>query len=137
MISNLFKISFFLVFIKWIKPRFKSLLWSSIFLIIFLYLHNEYKSWAIASEKKEYLGTFYFVVKNIIIFVLFSLLLFFLTKNYKIINSDTLKYINERERIKNTEDTAINQNSHDGIIEKLRNKEKLETRSEKILNKDK
>ena len=43
----------------------------------------------------------------------------------------------ERERIRNSADTAINQNPHDGIIEKLRNKEKLETRSEKILNKEK
>ena len=136
MISNLFKISFFLVIIKWIKPRFKSLLWTSISLIIVLYLHSEYVSWAIASENKEYLG-FSYVVKNIIIFVLLILLLFFLTKKFNNKNSDTLEYIKERERITNSADTAINQNPHDGIIEKLRNKEKLETRPEKILNKDK
>ena len=136
MISNIFKISFFLVIIKWIKPRFKSLLWSSISLIIVLYLHSEYVSWALASENKEYLG-FSYVVKNIIIFVLLILLLFFLTKNFNNKNSDTLEYIKERERIRNSADTAINQNPHDGIIEKLRNKEKLETRPEKILNKDK
>ena len=93
-------------------------------------------SWALASENKEYLG-FSYVVKNIIIFVLLILLLFFLTKNFNNKNSDTLEYIKERERIRNSADTAINQNPHDGIIEKLRNKEKLETRSEKILNKGK
>ena len=136
MISNLFKISFFLVIIKWIKPRIKSLLWTSIPLIIVLYLHSEYVSWAIASESIEYLGISY-VIKNIVIFVLVVLIILFLTKKFNNKNSDTLEYIKERERIRNSADTAINQNPHDGIIEKLRNKEKLETRSEKILNKDK
>jgi hypothetical protein len=130
LISNLFKISFILVFIKWIKPRIKSLLWTSIPLIIVLYLHSEYVSWAIASESIEYLGISY-VVKNIVIFVLVMLILFFLTKKFNNKNSETLEYLKVREKIRNIE------NPHHEIIEKLRNKEKLETRSEKILNKDK
>ena len=130
LISNLFKISFFLVFINWIKPRIKYLLWTSISLIIVFYLHNEYVSWAIASENIEYLGVSY-VVKNIVIFVLVVLILFFLTKKFTNKNSETLEYLKEREKIRNSE------NPHHEIIEKLRNKEKLETRSEKILNKEK
>ena len=130
LISNLFKISFFLVFIKWIRPRIKYLLWTSISLIIVFYLHNEYVSWAIASENIEYLGVSY-VVKNIVIFVLVVLILFFLTKKFTNKNSEILEYLKEREKIRNSE------NPHHEIIEKLRNKEKLETRSEKILNKEK
>ncbi|MDC0862090.1 hypothetical protein OAQ08_05805 [Alphaproteobacteria bacterium] len=130
MISNLFKISFFLVLIKWIKPRIKSLLWTSIPLIIVLYLHSEYVSWSIASENIEYLGISY-VVKNIVIFVLVVIILYFLTKKFTNKNSETLEHLKEREMIRNSE------NPHHEIIEKLRNKEKLETRSEKILNKNK
>ena len=130
MISNLFKISFILVIIKWIKPRIKNLLWTSIPLIIVIYFHNEYVSWAIASENIEYLGISY-IVKNIVIFILSLIILFILTKKFANKNSETLEYLNEREKIRNSE------NPHHEIIEKLRNKEKLETRSEKILNKNK
>ena len=59
------------------------------------------------------------------------LILFFLTKKFSNKNSETLEYLKEREKIRNSE------NPHHEIIEKLRNKEKLETRSEKILNKNK
>ena len=72
-----------------------------------------------------------YVIKNIVIFVLVVLIILFLTKKFNNKNSETLEYLKEREKNRNSE------NSHHEIIEKLRNKKKLETRSEKILNKDK
>ena len=121
MISNLFKISFILVFIKWIKPRIKSLLWTSIPLIIVLYLHSEYVSWAIASESIEYLGISY-VVKNIVIFVLVMLILFFLTKKFNNKNSETLEYLKVREKIINIENPCLLYTSpspRDGLLSRM------------------
>ena len=102
---------------KWLKPKIKSLFILLIFILAITYLHNEFLQWSEITENKNFVG-YSFIVKNLLLFLA---ILFYIL----IIRVQSLK---DAANIKSTIDKG------DGF-DKFRNKKKLKTKAEQILEK--
>ena len=96
-------------FFFWLRTRYKGLFFLFITLAIIFYAHNEYANWANVTGNVGYLGYSY-ILKNVLL-VLIDLIYFIVTIKRNIA-------------------------SRDGF-DSLRNKEKLKSSAERILDKDK
>ena len=102
---------------KWLKPKIKSLSILLIFVLVIIYLHNEFLEWSEITENKNFVG-YSFIIKNLLLFL--AILFYFL-----ILRVQSLKNV---ANIKTTIDKG------DGF-DKFRNKKKLKTKAQQILEK--
>ena len=102
---------------KWLKPKIKSLFILLIFILAINYLHNEFLQWSEITENKNFVG-YSFIVKNLLLFLA---ILFYIL----IIRVQSLK---DAANIKSAIDKG------DGF-DKFRNKKKLKTKAQQILEK--
>jgi len=102
---------------KWLKPKIKSLSILLIFILVIIYLHNEFLEWSEITENKSFVG-YSFIIKNLLLFL--AILFYFL-----ILRVQSLKNV---ANIKTTIDKG------DGF-DKFRNKKKLKTKAQQILEK--
>ena len=100
---------------NWLKPKIKSLSILLIFVLVIIYLHNEFLEWSNITENKNFVG-YSFIIKNLLLFL--AILFYFL-----ILRVQSLKNV---ANIKTTIDKG------DGF-DKFRNKKKLKTKAQQIL----
>ena len=122
-------------FLLKLKKNYKLLFYSLIASLIIFYIHHEFVSWSSTTGNTKYI-TFSFLIKNILIFliILFCLLYIMFKKKmsddgYNIVRGKEIKtkaemLISNKKNI----DTA-----NDDAFDKVRQKEKLKTKGEKLL----
>jgi len=114
--------------LSWVAPdtnRFiKGILSTLAVILLTIYFQNEYLNWAEASDSKNYL-TLSYVLKNLIILFSIIYLFFYLKKSAKKVH----KKIPGEEKI-------YTKKSDEDYFDRFRNKEKLKTKAERILEKD-
>ena len=96
----------------------------SIIILITIYLHSEYLSWSEISGNSKFITSSY-IIKNLIILVSLISLYLYLRKPSKKIYP----------KVKG-EEKIYTKNSNENYFDKFRNKEKLKTKTEQILDKD-
>ena len=101
------------------KPKFKSLVILISVVLLTLYLHNEYLDWSDRTNNEKYIGLSY-IIKNSLLF--FSIGFYILLLRI--------------QHLKSTEEIIEEKQIGDGF-DKFRNKDKLISKSERILNKHK
>ena len=106
------------------KKFIKGILITGIIILIIIYLHSEYLSWSEISGNSKFITSSY-VIKNLIILVSLISLYLYLRKPSKKIYP----------KIKG-EDKIYTKNTNEDYFDKFRNKEKLKTKAEQILEKD-
>ena len=104
---------------RWAKPKFKSLVILISVVLITLYLHNEYLDWSDRTNNERYIGLSY-IIKNLLLFLSIGVYLLLL----------------RIQHLKSTEEIIQEKQIGDGF-DKFRNKDKLISKSERILNKHK
>ena len=104
---------------RWAKPKFKSLVILISVVLITLYLHNEYLDWSDRTNNEKYIGLSY-IIKNLLLFLSIGIYLLLL----------------RIQHLKSTEEIIQEKQIGDGF-DKFRNKDKLISKSERILNKHK
>ena len=104
---------------RWAKPKFKSLVILISVVLITLYLHNEYLDWSDRTNNEKYIGLSY-IIKNLLLFLSIGVYLLLL----------------RIQHLKSTEEIIQEKQIGDGF-DKFRNKDKLISKSERILNKHK
>ena len=104
---------------RWAKPKFKSLVILISVVLLTLYLHNEYLDWSDRTNNEKYIGLSY-VIKNLLLFLSIGIYLLLL----------------RIQHLKSTEEIIQEKQIGDGF-DKFRNKDKLISKSERILNKHK
>ena len=106
------------------KKFIKGILISGIIILITIYLHSEYLSWSEISGNSKFITSSY-VIKNLIIIVsLISLYLYLRKPSKKIYPKVKGEY------------KIYTKNTNEDYFDKFRNKEKLKTKAEQILEKD-
>ena len=112
----------------WVKPDakifIKGIIFTAVFILLVIYLHSEYLTWVSLSENKTYLNISYFV-KNLLILISLFILFLYLKKPKKI----TYAKVKGEEKI-------YTKNANEDYFDKFRNKEKLKSKAEQILEKD-
>ncbi len=104
---------------RWAKPKFKSLVILLSIVLLTLYLHSEYLDWSDRTNNEKYIGLSY-IIKNLLLFLSLGFYLLLLRIQY----------------LKSTEEITQEKQIGDGF-DKFRNKDKLKTKSQQILdNKD-
>lgn len=103
---------------KWLKPKIKSLSILLIFILIIIYLHNEFLEWSEITENKNFVG-YSFIIKNLLLFLVISFYILILRV----------------QSLKESTNLEVKINKEDGF-DKFRNKEKLKTKAQQILEKD-
>ena len=104
---------------RWAKPKFKSLVILISVVLLTLYLHNEYLEWSDRTNNEKYIGLSY-IIKNLLLFLSIGVYLLLL----------------RIQHLKSTEEIIQEKQIGDGF-DKFRNKDKLISKSERILNKHK
>ena len=114
--------------LSWVAPdtnRFiKGVLITLLVILLTIYFHKEYLSWTEISGSSNYL-TISYIVKNLIIIVSIIYLFFYLKRPVK----KVYKKIPGEEKI-------YTKKSGEDYFDRFRNKEKLKTKAERILEKD-
>ena len=100
---------------KWLKPKIKSLSILLIFVLVIIYLHNEFLEWSEITENKNFVG-YSFIIKNFLLFLAISFYILILR----------IKSLKESTNLENKI------NKEDGF-DKFRNKKKLKTKAQQIL----
>ena len=104
---------------RWAKPKFKSLVILLSIVLLTLYLHSEYLDWSDRTNNEKYIGLSY-IIKNLLLFLSIGFYLLLL----------------RIQHLKSTEEITQEKQIGDGF-DKFRNKDKLKTKSQQILdNKD-
>ena len=103
---------------RWAKPKFKSLVILISVVLLTLYLHNEYLEWSDRTNNEKYIGLSY-IIKNLLLFLSIGVYLLLL----------------RIQHLKSTEEITQEKQIGDGF-DKFRNKDKLISKSERILNKN-
>ena len=106
------------------KKFIKGILITGIIILITIYLHSEYLSWSEISGNSKFITSSY-IIKNLVILVSLISLYLYLRKPSKKIYP----------KIKG-EDKIYTKNTKEDYFDKFRNKEKLKTKAEQILEKD-
>ena len=106
------------------KKFIKGILITVIIILITIYLHSEYLSWSEISGNSKFITSSY-IVKNLIILISLISLYLYLRKPSKKIYP----------KVKG-EEKIYTKNSNEDYFDKFRNKEKLKTKAEQILEKD-
>ena len=106
------------------KKFIKGILIAGIIILITIYLHSEYLSWSEISGNSKFITSSY-IIKNLIILVSLISLYLYLRKPSKKIYP----------KVKG-EDKIYTKNTNEDYFDKFRNKEKLKTKAEQILEKD-
>ena len=106
------------------KKFIKGILITAIIILITIYLHSEYLSWSEISGNSKFITSSY-IVKNLIILISLISLYLYLRKPSKKIYP----------KVKG-EDKIYTKNTNEDYFDKFRNKEKLKTKAEQILEKD-
>ena len=106
------------------KKFIKGILTTGIIILITIYLHSEYLSWSEISGNSKFITSSY-IIKNLIILVSLISLYLYLKKPSKKIYP----------KVKG-EDKIYTKNTNEDYFDKFRNKEKLKTKAEQILEKD-
>ncbi len=106
------------------KKFIKGILTTGIIILITIYLHSEYLSWSEISGNSKFITSSY-IIKNLIILVTLISLYLYLRKPPKKIYP----------KVKG-EEKIYTKNSNENYFDKFRNKEKLKTKTEQILEKD-
>ncbi len=106
------------------KKFIKGILITGIIILITIYLHSEYLSWSEISGNSKFITSSY-IIKNLIILVSLISLYLYLRKPSKKIYP----------KVKG-EEKIYTKNTNEDYFDKFRNKEKLKTKSEQILEKD-
>tara|TARA_Y100000992_G_scaffold266125_1_gene203888 strand:- start:15 stop:419 length:405 start_codon:yes stop_codon:yes gene_type:complete len=106
------------------KKFIKGILITFIIILITIYLHSEYLSWSEISGNSKFITSSY-IVKNLIILISLISLYLYLRKPSKKIYP----------KVKG-EEKIYTKNSNEDYFDKFRNKEKLKTKAEQILEKD-
>ena len=106
------------------KKFIKGILITVIIILITIYLHSEYLSWSEISGNSKFITSSY-IIKNLIILVSLISLYLYLRKPSKKIYT----------KVKG-EEKIYTKNSNEDYFDKFRNKEKLKTKAEQILEKD-
>ena len=106
------------------KKFIKGILITGIIILIKIYLHSEYLSWSEISGNSKFITSSY-VIKNLIILVSLISLYLYLRKPSKKIYP----------KVKG-EEKIYTKNTNEDYFDKFRNKEKLKTKAEQILEKD-
>ena len=114
--------------LSWVAPdtnRFiKGVLITLLVILLTIYFHKEYLSWTEISGSSNYL-TISYIVKNLIIVVSIIYLFFYLKRPVK----KVYKKVPGEEKI-------YTKKSGEDYFDRFRNKEKLKTKAERILEKD-
>lgn len=106
------------------KKFIKGILISGIIILITIYLHSEYLSWSEISGNSKFITSSY-IIKNLVILVsLISLYLYLRKPSKKIYPKVKGEY------------KIYTKNTNEDYFDKFRNKEKLKTKAEQILEKD-
>ena len=104
---------------RWAKPKFKSLVILISVVLLTLYFHNEYLDWSDRTNNEKYIGLSY-IIKNLLLFFAIGFYILLL----------------RIQHLKSTEEIIEEKQIGDGF-DKFRNKDKLKTKSQQILdNKD-
>ena len=106
------------------KKFIKGILITAIIILITIYLHSEYLSWSEISGNSKFITSSY-IVKNLIILISLISLYLYLRKPSKKIYP----------KVKG-EEKIYTKNTNEDYFDKFRNKEKLKTKAEQILEKD-
>ena len=106
------------------KKFIKGILITGIIILIIIYLHSEYLSWSKISGNSKFITSSY-IIKNLIILVSLISLYLYLRKPSKKIYP----------KVKG-EEKIYTKNTNEDYFDKFRNKEKLKTKAEQILEKD-
>ena len=106
------------------KKFIKGILTTGIIILITIYLHSEYLSWSEISGNSKFITSSY-IIKNLIISVSLISLYLYLRKPSKKIYP----------KVKG-EEKIYTKNTNEDYFDKFRNKEKLKTKAEQILEKD-
>ena len=106
------------------KKFIKGILITAIIILITIYLHSEYLSWSEISGNSKFITSSY-IIKNLIILVSLIFLYLYLRKPSKKIYP----------KVKG-EEKIYTKNTNEDYFDKFRNKEKLKTKAEQILEKD-
>ncbi len=106
------------------KKFIKGILITGVIILITIYLHSEYLSWSEISGNSKFITSSY-IIKNLIILVSLISLYLYLRKPSKKIYT----------KVKG-EEKIYTKNTNEDYFDKFRNKEKLKTKAEQILEKD-
>ena len=106
------------------KKFIKGILIAGIIILITIYLNSEYLSWSEISGNSKFITSSY-IIKNLIILVSLISLYLYLRKPSKKIYP----------KVKG-EEKIYTKNTNEDYFDKFRNKEKLKTKAEQILEKD-
>ena len=106
------------------KKFIKGILITALIILITIYLHSEYLSWSEISGNSKFITSSY-IIKNLIILVSLISLYLYLRKPSKKIYP----------KVKG-EEKIYTKNTNEDYFDKFRNKEKLKTKAEQILEKD-
>ena len=106
------------------KKFIKGILITGIIILITIYLHSEYLSWSEISGNSKFITSSY-IIKNLVILVSLISLYLYLRKPSKKIYP----------KVKG-EEKIYTKNTNEDYFDKFRNKEKLKTKAEQILEKD-
>ena len=106
------------------KKFIKGILITAIIILITIYIHSEYLSWSEISGNSKFITSSY-IIKNLIILISLIFLYLYLRKPSKKIYP----------KVKG-EEKIYTKNSNEDYFDKFRNKEKLKTKAEQILEKD-
>jgi len=112
----------------WVVPdskRFiKGIITTAIIILFVIYFHSEYLKWAEISRNINLVSTSY-ILKNLIILISLIGLYFYLKKTPK----------KAYAKVKG-EEKIYTKNNNEDYFDKFRNKDKLKTKAEQILDKD-
>jgi hypothetical protein len=112
----------------WVVPdskRFiKGIITTAIIILFVIYFHSEYLRWAEISGNINLVSTSY-ILKNLIILISLIALYFYLKKTPK----------KAYAKVKG-EEKIYTKNNNEDYFDKFRNKDKLKTKAEQILDKD-
>ena len=106
------------------KKFIKGILITGIIILITIYLQSEYLSWSEISGNSKFITSSY-IIKNLVILVSLISLYLYLRKPSKKIYP----------KVKG-EEKIYTKNTNEDYFDKFRNKEKLKTKAEQILEKD-
>ena len=106
------------------KRFIKGILITAAVILLTIYFHSEYLGWAEISGKIGFIS-FSYILKNLIILVSLIFLYFYIRKPTKKVYP----------KVKG-EEKIYSENANEDYFDKFRNKEKLRTKAEQILEKD-
>ena len=122
-------------FLLKLKKNYKLLFYSLIASLIIFYIHHEFVSWSSTTGNTKYI-TFSFLIKNILIFLIILFCFLYITFKKKM-SDDGYNLVREKEIKTKAEMLTSNKKNidtaNDDAFDKVREKEKLKTKGEKLL----